>query len=384
VLNIRQFTKHAAGMYFTGCNLRHDHTATCGYPAPHGGYVAAPAEAGGAGTASKASPRVTTIGGKRVKVIDVHGHIALEAAIDVVKGTKLEKVITQQAKSRQNLPVGEKRIEDMDRFGIEVSAMSINPLWYELEREVAAKLIDVQNHKLSEVCNACPDRFTAYATVSLQFPELAVKQVEHAIRNLGLCGVAVGTSVGETELADRKFDEFWAKCEELQCLVFIHPLRNAPYIRTPRLEGNGGLPVAVGHPYETTITLTHLIFQGTLDKFPNLKICAAHGGGYLPSYPSRIDNVGDVFPKQVGNPPLKKQPSEYLKQMYFDTLVFTSENIRHLAAVCGASQLVVGTDYPTPWVKDPITPVLECPGLTDADKFAILGGTAAKLLKRNA
>ena len=105
----------------------------------------------------------------------------------------------------------------------------------------------------------------------------------------------------------------------------------------------------IGNPLETTIALSHLIFEGTLDKFPGLKICAAHAGGFLPSYAGRSDHGcltrPDLCPGGTHGP-IKKKPTEYLKQLYYDTMVFTPEGVRHLVAEVGASQLLVGTDYP--------------------------------------
>jgi aminocarboxymuconate-semialdehyde decarboxylase len=146
-----------------------------------------------------------------------------------------------------------------------------------------------------------------------------------------------------------------------------------------RLAGNGGLTNVIGNPLETTIALSHLIFDGTLDRFPGLKICAAHAGGYLPSYAGRSDYGCVRFPD--GCKAAKKKPSEYLRQLYFDSMVFTSEGLRHLVAECGASQIMIGTDYPFPWSTTTVDHVLNTPGLSDAQKRAILGETAAGLLQ---
>jgi aminocarboxymuconate-semialdehyde decarboxylase len=147
-----------------------------------------------------------------------------------------------------------------------------------------------------------------------------------------------------------------------------------------RLQGNGFLTNVIGNPLETTIALSHLIFDGTLDRFPGLKICAAHGGGYLPSYAARSDHGCLTFPNSCTKT-LKKQPTEYLRQLYFDSLVFTPEALRHLVAECGASQIVLGTDYPYPWTSTAVEHVLATPGLSDADREAILYGNAARLLR---
>jgi aminocarboxymuconate-semialdehyde decarboxylase len=124
-----------------------------------------------------------------------------------------------------------------------------------------------------------------------------------------------------------------------------------------------------------------LIFEGTLDRFPGPKICAAHGGGYLPSYAPRSDHPCRVAPWHCDSSiKLKKKPTEYLKTLYFDTLVFTSEMLRHLAAEVGASQLVIGTDHPIPWHQNPVDHIMNAPGFSDEERIAMLGGTAARLL----
>jgi hypothetical protein len=125
----------------------------------------------------------------------------------------------------------------------------------------------------------------------------------------------------------------------------------------------------IGNPLETTIALSHLIFEGTLDRFPGLKICAAHGGGFLPSYANRSDAVITTFPNRVGPLP-KKKPTQYLKdgQLYFDSIMFTGEAMRHLIAETGVGQVVLGTDYPFPWNKVPVDHIMSIPSLSDDDR----------------
>ena len=164
-------------------------------------------------------------------------------------------------------------------------------------------------------------------------------------------------------------------------LVFMHPLGTRELEPSGRLGGSGLLTNTIGNPLETTIALSHLIFEGTLDRFPGLKICAAHGGGFLPSYANRSDAVIRTFPDRVGPLP-KKKPTAYLKdgQLFFDTIVFTPEALRHLIAESGPGQIMIGTDYPFPWTSTEIDLVLGTPGLSDDERIAILGGTAARLL----
>jgi aminocarboxymuconate-semialdehyde decarboxylase len=318
----------------------------------------------------RARRREVAVSGRRVKTVDVHAHCAIPEAMALMGMTVAPPALLMAR--------AEDRLRAMDEQGIDVEALSINPYWYTAERDVARQLIRVQNETLAEVCAARPERFVAFATVALQYPDLAVEQLDEGVKRLGLRGVSTGGSVNGAELADPKFHPFWARAEQLGVLVFIHPQGTAELEATSRLSGNGMLTNTIGNPLETTLALSHLIFEGTLDRFPGLKICAAHGGGYLPSYGARSDAVLRTFPDRC-TPPAKR-PSEYLRQLYFDSIVFTTEALRHLVAETGPGQVLMGTDYPYPWTSTSVDHILETPGLSDADRAAMLGETAARLL----
>jgi aminocarboxymuconate-semialdehyde decarboxylase len=313
--------------------------------------------------------RQVMVGGRRVKTVDVHAHCTVPEATSLMPGP---------TGAPGSLLMGPERLQTMDQQGIDVQALSINPYWYATDRDLARRIIKIQNEKLAELCTQS-DRFVAFATVALQHPDLAVDQLEEGVKKLGLRGASLGANINGEELSSPRFDPFWAKAEELGALVFIHP-QGVPELQK-RLQGNGMLTNVIGNPLETTIALSHLIFEGTLDRFPGLKICAAHGGGYLPSYADRSDHGCVTFPNNCSKTPLKKQPTEYLRQLYFDSLVFTPEALRHLIAESGAGQIVMGTDYPYPWTSTSVDHILGTPGLNDADRRAILGGTASKLLR---
>ena len=341
--------KDAAGVAFVGCDQAR----------------AVPA-------AAPSRRRDVVVSGRRVKTVDVHAHCAVPEAMALV-GRTLETPALLMSNTAD-------RLRAMDEQGIDVEALSINPYWYAADRDVARELISIQNEKLAEICAAQPDRFVAFASVALQHPDLAVTQLEDGVKRYGLRGAGLGGSVNGEELSDPKFHPFWAKAEELGVLVFIHPQGTAELERTTRLRGNGLLTNTIGNPLETTIALSHLIFDGTLDRFPGVKICAAHGGGYLPSYAARSDAVQTTFPHRMTGT-LKKKPTEYLRQLYFDSIVFTPEALRHLVAETGAGQIVMGTDYPFPWTSTSVDHILGTPGLSDADRVAMLGGTAMALLR---
>jgi aminocarboxymuconate-semialdehyde decarboxylase len=347
-----------AGLVFVGCDL----------------LAATPARA-------QARHREIVVNGKRVKTVDVHAHCAVPEALALMNqklgGPSLRPDLDMAAE------VGG-RLRAMDEQGIDVEALSINPSWYKADRDLARQVVKVQNEKLAEACAANPERFVAFATVALQHPDLAAEQLDEGVKKYGLRGAGIGGSVNGEEISDPKFHPFWAKAEQLGAVVFIHPQGDgAPAQLQQRFKGNGYLGNVIGNPLETTIALSHLIFDGTLDRFPGLKIIAAHAGGFLPSYSGRSDHGCPTRPDLCPggtHGPIKKKPSEYLKQLYYDTMVFNPEGVRHLAAEAGASQLLVGTDYPYPWTKTAVDLILQTPGLSDADRAAILGGTAARLL----
>jgi len=354
----REFLANAAGLAgvcFVGCSLQ--------------GPRAAHAEA----------RRTVKVGGKRVKVIDVHAHAAVAETL-ALAGLKLGEGIWRPDLVPSSV---DQRLAAMDAAGIDMECLSINMFWDRTERDVATKICQIQNEQLAELCAKHPDRFVAYASVALQYPDLAADQLEQGVKKGNLRGAAIGGSCAGKELSDPAFHPFWAKAEALGVPVFIHPQpTGAASELKQRLQGNGFLENVIGNPLETTIALSHLIFEGTLDRFPHLKLVAAHGGGFLPSYMGRSDHGCLTLPERCKGGaygPIKKKPSEYLKQLYYDTMVFTAEGLRHLAAEVGASQLVFGTDAPYPWIKAAVDDVLSTPGLSDADKAAILQGTAAKL-----
>jgi predicted TIM-barrel fold metal-dependent hydrolase len=331
-----------------------------------------------AARAQPKAPRLPImINGKRVLAVDVHAHCYFREAINLM-GDAADKVLPPVKGVPEHFIVIEQRLKEMDAMAIDIEVLSINPFWYGKDRDTAAQIVKVQNEKLAELCAARPERFGAFASLSLQYPDLAVEQLETAVRKQGLRGAAIGGSVLGEDFSDPKFHPVWAKAEELGAVLFIHP-QSTPEL-AKRFKGNGWLSNTIGNPLDTTIALQHLIFEGTLDRFPGLKIIAAHGGGYLGSYAARGDHACFVSPQNCNpNITLKKKPSEYLNQLFFDAMVFTPEGLRHLVAQVGASQVVLGTDHPIPWEQHPVDHVFATTTLSDKQRIAILGGNAARL-----
>jgi aminocarboxymuconate-semialdehyde decarboxylase len=342
---LSQLAAVAAGVAFTSCQMRH-------------------------ALGQVGRRREVVVNGRRVRTVDVHAHCHIPEAT-ALAGYK---------ETTPALIIGPERIKAMDEQGIGIEALSINPnFWDKAERDLQAQIVKVQNEKLAEVCAHEPARFVGLASVAMAHPDLAVEQLEDGVKRLGLRGALIGGSVDGVELSDSRFHPFWAKAEQLGVLIFIHPQGTPELEASGRLKGNGVLTNVIGNPLETTIALSHLIFEGTLDRYPGLKICGAHAGGYLPSYIGRSDTACETFPQRC-TVTLKKKPSEYLRELYFDSMTFTVEGLRHLIAEVGVSQIVMGTDHPFPWTKTAVDHILDQPGLSDADRVAMLSENAFRLL----
>ena len=322
--------------------------------------------------------RQVSLGGRRIKVVDVHGHFIIPEELDVLKGSALAPNIGNNLNGPLVLSAG--RLEAMDIRGIDVQVLTHQGgWWYRAERTLAGQIVGIQNEKLAEWCNAHSDRFVGLASVSLQYPELAAGQLENAVRKLGLRGAGIAGHAGGEVPSTAKFDPFWAKAQELAVPVFVHPVGADNVLREDALQGRGDLGNVIGNPLETTVFLSRMIFDGALDRFPNLKLCGAHAGGYLPSYLGRTDVACDV--RDNANCANKRHPREYFKQQIMvDSMVFSEEGLRHLIAETGVSQVVYGTDIPYNW-PDTLDLILTASFLKDAEKEAILGGNLAKLLR---
>jgi aminocarboxymuconate-semialdehyde decarboxylase len=320
------------------------------------------------------------VNGKRVKTIDVHAHCHFHEAGALLGDAGTAAQVSPVRGAEEVFVDMNQRLAAMDAQAVDMEVLSMNPFWYDRDRDLAGKIVKLQNEKLAELCASKPDRFAGFASLTLQAPDLAVQELETAVKKQGLKGAAIGGAVNGEAFSDPKFHPVWAKAEELGVPLFIHP-QGIPELNK-RLAGNGWLANAIAFPAETSIALSHLIFEGTFDRFPKLKVIAAHGGGFLPSYADRSDHACLVGPKGC-NPDIKlqKQPTEYLKQIYFDSLIFTPEAIRHLVAQVGAGQVVLGSDYPYPWQMQPVDHIFASTSLSDDEKADILGRTAAKLLQ---
>jgi aminocarboxymuconate-semialdehyde decarboxylase len=265
----------------------------------------------------------------------------------------------------------------MDKMGIDVQAISTSPLqyYYAIDPELGRQTSRSINDRLAEIAGSNPDRFVALGTAPMQEPSLAVAELEYCMRSLGFRGMELGTNVGGVELADSRYEPFFARAEALNALIFLHPIG---FTDTRRLTQHF-LTNIIGNPLDTTVALAHIVFGGVLERHPRLKIVVAHGGGYMGHYPARMDHAYKVRPECHDH--IKRPPSYYMKKIYYDTMVFDQKQLEHLVNLWGADHVVIGTDYPYDMgYYKPVEFVNGTKSLTRSEREAILGGNAARLL----
>jgi aminocarboxymuconate-semialdehyde decarboxylase len=270
------------------------------------------------------------------------------------------------------------RLEDMDRMGVDLQALSVAPpqFYYWTDPVLGRKLARLQNDHLAELVAKHPDRFAGLATVPLQDVDAAVAELDFAVTELGLRGVEICTNVNGLDLDDRRFRPFFARAAELGVVVLIHP---HGFTQGERLM-DYYLTNVIGNPLESTIAVTRMIHGGVLEELPDLRLCVVHGGGYLPFYASRMDHAWQERPEGRHHIP-DQPPSSYLRRIFVDSLVYDPAHLGFLVQQMGADRVVVGTDYPYDMgFYDPVGLVERTPGLSDDDRRRILGGNAAMLL----
>lgn len=329
----------------------------------------------GFNAAAQSARREIVIGGQRVYTVDIHAHCVFPSVSELTAGTQFADIGMPAWQA-----VGPDRINAMNERGIDYQALSVNRYWwYAADEDLAARVVRHHDEAIAAWVEQHPDRFVGLSSVSLAHPELAAEQLEYAMTELGHRGASIAGHVLGEHVSDPRFDPFWAKAEELEAPIFMHPDGAKNAVREGGLEGRGDLGNIIGNPLETTIFLSHLIYEGVLDRFPGLRIVAAHGGGYMPSYLGRSEVACEV--RNNANCANEKDPSDYLReQILVDTIVFDEEGLRHLVAEMGTSQIVYGTDLPFNW-PDTLDVVLDSPSLNDSEKAAIVGGNLSRLLK---
>ncbi|MFL6692327.1 MAG: amidohydrolase family protein [Ramlibacter sp.] len=369
---------------------------TCTDPTHVHGPRSAPATRAGTARAATAPTRTVARDRKgKSKVIDLHCHYLnpevnaktkhLNAAQhdpttvfanQLTRDTNVKQMSTRAPK----LAGVKERLKDMDRMGVDIQAVCPAPyqFFYFTEPGEGAQLAREVNEGIAKVVADTPDRFVGLGSVPLQNAELAVRELDYAVKNLGLRGVAICTNVNGKNLTDASLglEPFFARCEELGVLIFMHPLG---WTEADRLT-NHYFNNVIGNPLDSTVAVSHLIFDGVMARHPRLKVLVAHGGGYIAHYWARMDHAWRARPDT--RTVIKRKPSSYLEKFHFDTITHDPEMLRRLVDRFGADHVVLGTDYPYDMGDDdPLGMVAQVKRLPKADRDLIVGGNAARLLK---
>lgn len=328
--------------------------------------------------------------------VDLHAHCVPAALIDLLRadGSSFGIETAEDGKGVTALFDGRRRVgpvradlidtslrlKTMDDTGVAVQVLSswVDLTGYELEPEAGAAFARTSNEIMAEEVSAHPDRFEMLATVPLQDGELAASELEYAVSRLGAVGVEICTTIDGAALADSNLDAFWAKAEELRCVVLLHP--HMPLIGidlTAKMLHN-----MVGRPLESTIAMGRLMVAGLFDRYPDLTVCMVHGGGALPYQVGRIQRGYEGIPHVVATD-METTPLEVVAKLYFDTVVFTAASLRFLIDFAGVDHVVLGSDYPFPMGDlDPIATLDTVPDLTAEERAAILEGNVRRLISQ--
>lgn len=328
--------------------------------------------------------------------VDIHSHVEFSVTFELLKKRYTEEEIFYKfvvpatgyrsaelnkkivSSIREALRNPEKKIRDMDAKGVKHSILSSTPFsfFYEIEEDLSVELAKLQNDLLSEMVKKYPDRFSAIATLPLNVPNEAKKELERAIEKLNLKGIEIGSHVGKRELGEKVFWPIYEVLERVDLPMFIHPHHVAGIERLQDFY----LSNLIGNPLDTTIAAAQLIFHGVLERFPNLKVILAHGGGQLPYIFGRLEHGYRVRPEPKEK--IGRSPRTFLKNFYCDTITHSPEALSYLISLMGSDHVLMGTDYPYDMGdEDPIRTIEQQKTLSEEDRQRIMGGNAKNIFK---
>jgi aminocarboxymuconate-semialdehyde decarboxylase len=328
------------------------------------------------------------------KVVDIHSHVLLPGAFEGIpekyskEAPRLAEAPGRQAyveigkerrgpvpKAFWSLP---ERLDEMEREGVDMEILSVFPytFFYWLSTDSATEFAKRQNDAIAGAVKEYRRSFRGMATVPLQDVSAAIDELERAIRKLGLVGAEIGTNVNGRNLDDPTLDPFFAKAEELGALVFVHPIRAAGLERMRSYY----LPVLVGNPSETSLAVASMMFGGVLERHRRLKICFAHGGGFIPYQIGRLNRGYEV--RSESRAAAKARPSSFLGKVYFDTIVYDESALSFLVSSMGAHNVLLGSDSPLDMHDHRIVKkVRSLSSCSEKEKEMILGGNIERLVR---
>lgn len=316
-------------------------------------------------------------------VIDLHTHLRVPEVTELIAKHlppehpeyQLAAGFAEKAdKHQQGRGALASRLADMDACGIDMQVVSgqVSQYCYWAEGETGPEIARFCNDRLADFVALKPDRFIGMGTVPMQSVSEAVKELKRMTDHLGFRAVMISTQIEGVDLGDERFLSFWAQAEILGLPVFIHPAG----LKDPRFKKHR-MWSGLGQPIEEAVAMAFLIYEGILDRFPGLKLCIAHGGGFLPYYAGRVDRNYRNRPEATKN--IDREPSEYLNRFFYDTVVYNSDILEFLVRKVGSKQVILGSDYPV-GESNPVAFVKGAGTLSDIAKRRICGENAARLL----
>jgi aminocarboxymuconate-semialdehyde decarboxylase len=269
----------------------------------------------------------------------------------------------------------QRQIEEMDRRGIDINVVSSATVvqgtsWAEAQTDRA--LSQRCNDRVAEWVVKYPRRFIGTFTLPLQDIDFALREMDRAVTQLGMRVVNLCTQYRDVYIGDPSYRPFWETAAALGIVAWIHP--DGP--RDLWFQ-KFGMWNSIGQSIEEVKVMASLIYEGIVDRFPDLKIVISHGGGYFPHNLGRMDRNVTNFPESMKN--ISRKPSDYLRSFYYDTCVYDPAVLSALVQCVGADRLVMGSDYPV-GESDPIGFIKNCPGVSETEALMITGKTAAQIL----
>jgi aminocarboxymuconate-semialdehyde decarboxylase len=320
-----------------------------------------------------------------MRTIDIHAHLTPHCLLDALEqGTDLYGIDPRQiARGRLRDIDAAQRVADMDRMGVDVHVISCEPqiYCYQYDASSTIPLHRECNDEISAMSREHPDRLSGLAVLPMQDIDAAIAELDRCVNTLGFKGAMIGDHVNGTLYDDPSFTPFWAAAEQLGAVILLH--QSSPTVTKQRID-RYHLSNTVGNPVERTLDFAALVFGGVMDRFPDLKICLAHGGGYTCFAVGRMDWGWRWRPEARVN--ISQPPSAYLSRFYYDCITHSEAALRFLIDSVGVDRVVFGSDYPGFAAGrqgehyQPREWLIGLQGITEEEKVAILGGNLEHVL----